>query len=457
MDSSSIQLVTSDPTYDPAVSTLIRKGARTEAWIALNNLIVEENLERLFTAKVEDIRAVYPRHNGKPAPVITITFTDGMADLADTPRAGGYEALSSLPNVLEGSIVPWNVTGQTGQSAAANTPDWTNENASALDQVAITRDTHHAYAWLDRWGDDGGGGTIDTYTREFDVDDTNFSATAEPELSTDDVINTIMITALRTIGDQTEEWKYGPYEDRASIDVRGVRLAPFTVGVPLGDTVDATYWDAFVAEVFSRNANPHKGYRVLPFFIDGDNNDLFFATVDLGDQINLTSADVGFVDEPFRVTSLTHTITQRDWLLELETAAPESVASPTAQPDLASSRTEWVEFTKVSPAASMANVTLEYRITGSLIEWRTSGSTAANISVPPSGDIANQNVTTSIPAELRPAVGNWAWPVSLGSAGFLYVTPGGNLTLANVDGTGSARTITSGASMASQSPAFVLP
>ena len=463
MDSSSITLVTSDPAYDPAVSTVLRKGARVEGYIALNNLIVTENLERLFTGKIDDVSAVYPRHRGRPAPITTISITDGMADLAATPRSGGYAALSSLPNVLEGSVVPWNVTGQTGQSAAANVPDWTNENASALDQVAITRDTHNAYAWLDRFGvfnvhADGAGGTIDTFTRQFDVDDSNFSGTAEPQLSTDAVINTIMITALRQVGDQTEEWKYGPYVDRASADVYGDHLAPFTLGVPAGTVVGATYWDAFVAEVFARNATPRKGYKVLPFSIDGNYNSLYFATVDLGDLLNVTSPDVGFVDEPFRVTDLVHTITQRDWLLELETTTPDSVAAPTAQPDLASSSAKWITFTKTSPSAAMANVVVEYRINGGLIEWRTSGNTAAAISVPASGDIANQNITTSIPAELTPEVGNWTWVLSLASnSAYLAITPGGTMTLFAVEGTGTAYNIASASAVLGQSPAFPLP
>lgn len=462
MDSSTYELVTNDPTYDPAVSTLIRKGARVEAYIAENNdPTYAGNLDRLFTAKVDEVRAEYPRHNGKIKPIITITFDDGMSDLASLPRAGGYADLSNLPNVLEGGIVPWNVTGQTGQSGYPNTPDWTNDNASALDQVAITRDTHQAYAWLDRWGvfnvHQLGPGFDTADTRTWSIDEGNISGTAVPELSTEDLINTIMITALRQIGDQTEEWKYGPYYDRGSIDVYGQRLATFTVGVPIGEAVGSTYFDAFVAEVFAKNAAPYKGYRVLPFSIDGNFNALAFATVDLCDELLVTSADTGFVDEPFRVSALKHTITTTRWLLELETTTPDSVAAPTTQPDLASSRTGWKQFALISPSASMANVVLEYRVNGGLVEFRTSGNTAASISVPADGNITNQNITNGLPSEICPEIGNWAWVFSMASnSAYLALTPGGTLTMFAVEGTGTALTIASGSAVLGQSPAFLL-
>ena len=460
MGASEIKLVTADATYDPAVSTLIRKGARAEISSSLNDLIDPDNFERMWTGKVDDVRAKYLPSKGTTRPVITISFTDGNADLAATPRSGGYAALNKLPNVLEGSVVPWNVTGQTGQSSAENTPDWTNDNATALDQVAITRDTNHAYAWLDRFGvfNVHGDATIETYTRVWSVDESRFNGNAEPQFSPDDLINTVMIKALRQIGDQTEEWSYGPFEDRASIDVHDPRSATFTVGVPLGTVVSAGHWDAFVAEVFARNAQPYKTYKSLPFFIDGVNNNLFFATVDLGDLVEITSPSVGFVEEPFRVSDVKHTITQTSWVMELGFTKPDSIAAPTTQPDLVSSRPEWVTFTKISPSAAMVDVVLQYRITGSLIEWRTSGNTAAAISVPASGDITNQNITTGIPAELTPSASNWAWVLSLASnSAYLALTPGGTLTLFAVEGTGTAGTIASGSAVLGQSPAFVLP
>lgn len=120
---------------------------------------------------------------------------------------------------------------------------------------------------------------------------------------------------------------------------------------------------------------------------------------------------------------------------------------------------EWTTFTKVSPSASMVNILLEYRITGRLIEWRTSGNTAAAFDVPPSGDAPNQNITTSVPGSIRPVSSNWAWVVSIGYPAFLAVTPGGNVTLFAAEGRGGTAdyTVPSGTALAGQSSAFVLP
>lgn len=121
----------------------------------------------------------------------------------------------------------------------------------------------------------------------------------------------------------------------------------------------------------------------------------------------------------------------------------------------------WVTYPKVGAAASMANIVLEYRIRNRFIEWRTSGATAADIPVPPSGDLANQNITTGIPSTMRPGIGSWMWIISIGPAAFLQLTSGGTLTLSAADGRGGvtnpAYTIPSGFTFVSTSSAFALP
>jgi hypothetical protein len=117
----------------------------------------------------------------------------------------------------------------------------------------------------------------------------------------------------------------------------------------------------------------------------------------------------------------------------------------------------WLTYPKTGTSASMVGVTLEYRITGQFIEWRLSGNTSANFDIPASGDAINQNVTTGIPADLRPEFANWTWTVSLGSVVHFAITPGGNCTLFAGEGTGANRTIVSGTAVNGQSPVFRLP
>jgi hypothetical protein len=123
-------------------------------------------------------------------------------------------------------------------------------------------------------------------------------------------------------------------------------------------------------------------------------------------------------------------------------------------------RGAWTTVTKVSPAASMANITLQYRVTGFMVEWRVAGNTAAAVTAGISGDHTNQNITTgSIPATLRPAFGNWHFIISLGVAAHILITPGGTVTWSATEGYGAdaARSVASGTGFNGQSPAYVLP
>jgi hypothetical protein len=117
----------------------------------------------------------------------------------------------------------------------------------------------------------------------------------------------------------------------------------------------------------------------------------------------------------------------------------------------------WVTYPKVGAAASMVNVVLEYRIRNGFIEWRTSGATVGDISVPASGDLPNQNITTGVPATMRPAVGSWAWTIIIGPTATLQLSSGGTVTLGCADGRGVAYVIPGGFNLVGTSPAFALP
>lgn len=443
LDASSIILTTSDPECDPA-TTWIRKGAAAMIEIAVNP--GGRTNDRLSTMVVDDVAATYRVHRGELHPVTAVRFSDGNADLANTARKNGYAPLQRLVEVMEGVTVPYNVTGQTWVGPSTDPVDWVNENASALDQIAVTRDTHLAYAYLDRWGvmnvhsEDSGAGTIWTYAREWDVDESNFNATAAPKMSYADVINTVKIVAYRFIGDQTEEWHYGPFIDQDSVDRYGARSATFTVGVPIGTTVSATYWDAFVDEIFAKNAEAARGYEELSFFIDGISpdtpgaaNDLFFATADHGDLLNVTSPLLDLVSEPFRIGRVRHEITPTKWIARFGLGKSDGVAAPTIQPDLASSRIDGTKNLTLT-AAGGTGTAIAVRLSPTLV-WCSMATSGANVATGSTG-----SAVATIPAGLRPNAELWAeGNAGGGAASQFHIAPGGNIQARH--GLGAAMTV----------------
>lgn len=82
---------------------------------------------------------------------IYLTAVDPVQTLASARRPQGVGKVSDLPYVLEGAGVPWSINGNGNQVASATVVS-TNDNATALDQIAITRDSELGYAWVDRNG-----------------------------------------------------------------------------------------------------------------------------------------------------------------------------------------------------------------------------------------------------------------------------------------------------------------
>lgn len=478
LDAGTATLTTTDPAYDVLQGTVeLPKGSRATLIAYRNNLVHPTNAELLGTFSVVDSRTSYPLRNGSPYPLTVVDLQDAMSKLAAAPRPNGYYEITRLPEVLEGAGVPWDV-GNRNHSYGTEPADTQNESATALDQVALTRDAHPGvYAYIDRFGvlnvhQDGPEGTLDDRTREFDFNESHFNADAVPAVSSEDVINTVMIKAQGAIPvldseDIYSEATFGPYVDQASVDEFGARKEEFEIVVPYDDAVagliTTEYLRPFAEEILSRNSQPYLKFEDLSFGVtdsltSGRNITIYQSTVDVADLVYLTSPTAGMVDAPYRVRTVGHVITPESWVMTLGFAGQSTVASPASQPSLrasAKAEPEWIEWTKISPSAAAANITMEYRITGRFIEFRFDGTLAADVTIPASGDNGNVNITSSFPGNMRPEVGNWGWPFSVGRTAFMYVTPGGTVTWAN--SAGAAGTVTAGTSMSHQSPLFALP
>lgn len=146
-----LSAVVANPNLSPAVADTIRPGRRFR--LVGKKVIGGEFIEQTIGGRLTNAKVDYFPQNTDPSrrALITLTGTDNVSLLANAKRSSSVAKISELPYVLEGAGVPWVTDGSSNQIASANVVV-TNDNASALDQVALTRDTVGGYSWVDRFG-----------------------------------------------------------------------------------------------------------------------------------------------------------------------------------------------------------------------------------------------------------------------------------------------------------------
>ena len=321
-----------DALLDPAVSGDLAPGKAIRA-LALVGTVWES----LFEGRLDDadVSYVWDSRN-KLRTSITLSATDNIAILANQGEARGVANVADLPYVLEGKGVPWRVNGSGNQVASAAVVS-SNENASTLDQIALTRDSTSGYAWVDRFNVASAYDktqmptAIDVYftdaasaltTRE------GYSA-IDAGYNTDDVINQVVITWLRTTPTgETEEITYGPYSDAASIATYGARQKTFTMH---GATENASTIAAFAASTIAANKTPTRRVSNLTMPVKSPRSLAHAAKLDLYAFANVTFGTV-IAGISYRVTSIKHSITTDKWLVDYGFSVDGAVASPSTQP-----------------------------------------------------------------------------------------------------------------------------
>lgn len=321
-----------DSSLDPARSGLIRPGHKVR--LCRTGAV---DGDCLFIGRILNGRATYDYTQPDDAKRtrIQLTATDNLTPLANTPRSEGVATIDELPYVLEGAGVAWNVNGSSGAIDADDvTVVAVNENASAVDQVAITRDTALGYAWLDRcgvlqaWDND----QIPT-TVAADLDENDYSA-FDVDFDTDRCINTVTIKVVRINPGtgETEETAYGPWIDEDSVRQWGAHSAEFTV-YAMGEAA----LDAYAAVILAANATPTVRVNAVTLPIATLGEVETKAGLDLYDLVNIRNTDAG-IDEASRIVSVKHrisagpTVGQCRWYVDLGFAADNSVAPPQQTP-----------------------------------------------------------------------------------------------------------------------------
>ncbi|MBB3041159.1 hypothetical protein [Nocardioides soli] len=268
---------------------------------------------------------------------ITLTATDAAGTLGRVPRPDGVATIPDLIGVLEGAGVPWNINGSTSQRFPGPTVS-TNPDARAIDQVAITRDTVHGYAWISRAGVLTAWDADQLPTGVAAVLDEDDMTALSIDYDTDRCINIVTVKYLRPGG---EEVTYGPYVDQASREQWGEHTAEFTVhGIPETEANMA----AFANAVFAANATPQRRVNTVTLPVRTP-AELPKTLLDLYDLVTVQNADLD-LDQSMRITGVRHQIATDRWSVTLEFAAQGGVAppqqTPSAGPTVAAGAGEWV-------------------------------------------------------------------------------------------------------------------
>lgn len=178
-----------DATLDPSEADTLRPGKKIRLMAFESET---DQYSPLYTGKIDNAEVAYLfQPDGSMKTRIYLTAADGAADLANVSRSEGVATLDDLPYVLEGAGVPWNVNG-SGNQVSAPTVVALNENASAIDQVAVTRDSVLGSAWVDRYNvlqawDVAPAGHLDVQSASLDTTLTPWTALTNCSLTRDTV------------------------------------------------------------------------------------------------------------------------------------------------------------------------------------------------------------------------------------------------------------------------------
>lgn len=325
-----------DAILDPTQTDLVRPGKRIRLLSIDSDADPVVEPEVLFEGKTFTASVQYHllEADEQKRAEVTLTAVDPINALASTPQREGVATIVELPHVLEGAGVPWNVNGRGDQVASPVVVAY-NDNASALDQVAVTRDSALGYAWVDRNGvlQAWDSAQLDT-TVAATLDETTYTADLDVDFDLERIVNSVMVRALRVIATSgvTEEVSFGPYVDAASYQQWGEHPAePVVQGF---DTANAAAIQAYAQQILTANAAPHQRVKSLTMAIRAA-ADLAKARLDLYDLVHVVNARAN-VDENSRIISVHHEITADNsggkWLTTLGFAKDGSVASATAVP-----------------------------------------------------------------------------------------------------------------------------
>lgn len=316
---------------DPSESTLLRPGRHCRLMVNVATDITSdpEDWQEIFTGRTKkaDVQYRLLAAAEEKRAIITLTVVDATTRLAQESRPDGVARIVDLPYVLEGCGVPWSVNG-SGNQAPSATVVATNDQATAVDQIAVTRDSVAGYAWVDRrgvlqaWDSSAIPSTVaDTLT------ETDYTTDLGISFATDRVVNQVSFDSyeLNPASGTFETVTHGPYRDETSIrDWKDVYEKTFTV-----QGLTTTQIQTLATGILSANSTPARRFDYVTLALTEET--IGRATLDLYDLVTVHN-DRANLHDSLRIVGITHTITASKngarWLMRLDFAGDGSAAPP---------------------------------------------------------------------------------------------------------------------------------
>lgn len=327
---------------DPATSTLVRPGRQIRL-MAYSTGPLE--WEPLFWGKIHDGKTTYdPAYPvvDKRA-LIAISATDADDDLANTSSPGSYRQIRSIREKVRNTGVPFEIDTSTANTATSDTLVAVNENASVLDQIALTRDTARSYAAVTRFGvlraidrqymngiDNQTSSPHDPMVATFTPAD--YNADAVIDFDTKRLVNVVLIQCRYIKEDgTTTDGVFGPYTDQKSVREWGAFQRTYTIA-GLEDSATLKFR---AGEILKETATPTRRISELTFPVAdeaGFYNSLgsnLRVHLDLLDRVTVQNTPLG-INAVHRVAGIKHRITPNKWLCTL--AFGSEAGTPSARP-----------------------------------------------------------------------------------------------------------------------------
>jgi len=325
--------------WDPSVND----QARPSRAVRLSARTLPNQWEPLFTGTTDRIDVTYQADGTR---LVTLEAVDAVARLAQLPQRFGVSRIDDLPQVLTHYHGAYQIDGaDVFQTRPFTDAVWSaNNDATALDQVVIARDTESGYAWVDRAGvlqlfhaDQMPDVPVVEFSDQHDDDDPAHQCYLPGDdlahLHTDDVINELTVRQLLydPATDETVEHVH-LFRNGTSAAKWGTQRHEITIAA-----LDAADVENLAQAILDDNAEPRVRPSLVRFPVRSDDELRRAATLDLMQLVRVRYTPAG-LDTTVRIAGVKHTIdaANRRWLVEVDLRSEHGVAQQRSVPPVRS-------------------------------------------------------------------------------------------------------------------------